>query len=96
MAKPKAFGHSRVVGKRQDALHRLDPILRNDQRPIVQRRIFEKNILQQAIINHRVDSNPCVGVHLQIAAPRDDDKRPAMLLAHPHAGGYHLGGLRRG
>ena len=75
-----------ALGRRQHALGCSDPSVGNDDRSVVQRRILEKDVLDQRPRNQRVDLLALLNDRKQIDGTRDNDQRTGFRTGHIGAG----------
>ena len=88
MTHPELHGNL-ALGGRQYAPRRRDPIVGDHHRPVVQRRILEKDIFDQRGGNQRIDTLSLLDKRQQVHFTGNHDQRAGLGLRHIGAGSDH-------
>lgn len=84
----EAAGYVAVVADREDTPGALQAVVRHDERAVVQRRVLEENVLDEAGVDKGVDHVAALLIALQRYILLYHDKCAGLGLGHVHAGVY--------
>ena len=82
MARALVLAELRVLRQRQKASRRRNAVVRNDDSAVVQRRLVEENVFEQALRNDRVDLHTRFHNIAELCRALDDHQRTRAIARH--------------